>query len=179
MQFTQTILPWVYKIILPHSTDGRGSFTKVFHAEQFKSVIWYVPSFKESFYTSSHKDVIRGMHFQLPPSDLDKLVYVSSGSIRDVVLDLHANTETYGKYIAEELSVENHFALFIPKWFAHWFVSLSDNAVVHYITSEVYDPTCDTGICWDSFGYDWWIESLIISEKDIWLIPLSDFNSPF
>lgn len=179
MQFTKTILPWVYKITLPNSTDGRGSFTKVFHAEQFKEVIWYIPAFKESFYTQSHKNVIRGMHFQLPPSDLDKLVYVSSGSICDVVLDLHTNTETYGKYISEELSADNHFALFIPKWFAHWFVSLSDNAVVHYLTSEIYDPTCDTGICWDSFGYDWWLDSPIITEKDRWLISMSNFNSPF
>jgi dTDP-4-dehydrorhamnose 3,5-epimerase-like enzyme len=55
------------------------------------------------------------MHFQLPPSDLDKLVYVSSGSIRDVVLDLRTNTGTYGQHIAEELSADNHFALFIPR----------------------------------------------------------------
>lgn len=179
MQFTQTALPWVYKIALPYFTDTRGSFTKVFHAEQFAETIWYIPSFQESFYTESHKDVIRGMHFQLPPSDLDKLVYVSSGSIRDVVLDLRTNTDTYGQYITEELSEDNHFALFIPRWFAHGFLSLSDNTVVQYLTTEVYSATCDTWICWDSFGYNWWVESPIISEKDRWLVSLSDFNSPF
>jgi dTDP-4-dehydrorhamnose 3,5-epimerase len=179
MQFTQTTLQWVYKIALPHFIDSRGSFTKVFHAEQFAEIIWYVPSFQESYYTQSQKDVIRGMHFQIPPSDLDKLVYVSSWSIRDVVLDLRTYTGTYGQYIAEDLSMDNHFALFIPKWCSHWFVSLSDNAVVHYLTSAVYDPSCDTWICWDSFGFDWWITSPIVSEKDRWLIPLSEFNSPF
>jgi dTDP-4-dehydrorhamnose 3,5-epimerase-like enzyme len=92
---------------------------------------------------------------------------------------LRTNTDTYGQYITEELSADNHFALFIPKWCAHWFLSLSDNTVVQYLTSEVYSATCDTWICWDSFEYDWWIVSPIISEKDRWLISLSDFKSPF
>lgn len=179
MIIDKTKLPWVLTIQFPHFCDNRGSFTKSFHAGIFADMIGYIPQFKEWFFTKSQKNVIRGMHFQLPPSAVDKLVYVSSWIILDVVLDLRKDSWTYGEYIKKELNDENNIAIFIPKWLAHGFLSLSDTSTVHYLTTEVYDPVNDTWISWDSFGYDWeWVDP-IISGKDAQLGPLKDFSSPF
>lgn len=86
--------------------DERGSFVKTFHKDIFKANNLSV-DFEESFYSISNKDVIRGMHIQLPPKDHSKLVYVTRGSILDVILDLRKGSPTYGEYNAIELSGEN------------------------------------------------------------------------
>ncbi len=179
MQFKSTELDGLYEIILPRFTDDRGSFTRTFATPFFEEAIWYVPVWRETFYSISKKNVIRGMHFQIPPSDQDKLVYVISGVIDDVVLDIRKNSPTYGKYIVRELSFENQKALFIPKWFAHGFLSKNENSIVAYMVSESWDPACDVGICFDSFGYDWWILDPIVSDKDKKHSSLSEFTSPF
>ncbi len=179
MKFNNTWLAWVCKIELPYSSDMRWDFTKTFHSDTFQKTIWYTPFFKESFFTQSYKWVIRGMHFQLPPSDLDKLVYVTEWSILDVVLDLRRG-ESYGKYISEELTRENHYALFIPKWIAHGFLTLSDVATVHYLTTEVYNSECDSWISWNSFWFNWnWIIDPIVSSRDQSHLSFSTFESPF
>lgn len=158
--------------------DLRGSFIKTFHAQTF-SDYGLETDFRESFYSVSKKNVIRGMHFQSPPYDHTKLVYVVEGEIRDVVLDVRKGSPSYGKSIIETLSDSNHCSLYIPKGFAHGFYVCSDIAKVVYMQSSEYNSEHDSGIRWNSFGLDWEVENPILSERDQNLMRFQDFESPF
>lgn len=161
-----------------HFQDERGLFHKFFSKEDFSS-LGLDTDFKESYYSINKKNVIRGMHFQIPPADHTKLVYVTSGKIIDICLDIRKNSKTYGKYFSVELSGDVSKAIYIPKGFAHGFVSLKDNTCVHYLQTSCYAKECDCGIRYDSFGYDWNVKEPIISERDLQHPSFNEFNSPF
>ncbi|MEI8631931.1 dTDP-4-dehydrorhamnose 3,5-epimerase [Vibrio sp. PP-XX7] len=95
------------------------------------------------------------MHFQIPPYDHAKLVYVTDGEILDVAVDIRKNSLTFGQYFSTVLSNENAKSLYIAKGFAHGFLTLSESATVVYMTTTVHAPKYDRGIRWDSFGFDW------------------------
>lgn len=179
MQFNPTELSWLLEVQFPRFLDDRGSFTRVFTSSIFEDTLWYLPIFRETFYSVSVRGVIRGMHFQVPPCVQDKLVYVIGWIINDVVLDIRTESPTFWQYIVRELSFENKKALFIPKGFAHGFLSKSEQAVVAYMVTESWDPDCDKGIHYDSFGYDWNIEHPIVSTRDLNQTLFSNFISPF
>ena len=178
MKFTDTNIHGVKAIKLNAHSDKRGIFVKTFHSGLFAEH-GIKTSFKESFYSVSAKDVIRGMHFHLPPHAHDKLVYVVSGKITDVVLDLRKKSPTYGRYISEEMSSENRKAIYIPAGCAHGFLSLEDNSIVMYEQSSLYDHKADAGILWNSFGMNWGVTSPIISERDGSFTAFGSFDSPF
>lgn len=158
--------------------DNRGNFVKTYHNDLFHDLgIDFTPT--EEFYSTSHKDVLRGMHFQLPPHDHNKLVYCIRGAVLDVIVDLRLGSPTYGQHTAIELSETNHQLFYIPKGFAHGFLGLQDNSVMVYKTDHVYAPASDTGIRWDSFGFDWPVRDAVISDRDQAFLTLNDFDSPF
>ena len=135
--------------------------------------------FKESFYTESTANVLRGMHFQLPPADHAKLVYCIHGSILDVALDIRVGSPTYGEHELFELRAEWNNAVYLPRGIAHGFyVREAPSLVVYQVTSE-HDSSCDTGIRWDSFGAEWPLSSPLISPRDEALTPWQEFDSPF
>jgi dTDP-4-dehydrorhamnose 3,5-epimerase len=136
---------------------------------------------RESYFSISKRNVIRGMHFQLPPNDHEKLVYVPHGAILDVVVDLRKNSPTYGKYISIELSDQNKKSIFIPKGFAHGFKSLFDDTITVYNVATEYSSIADSGIHYNSFGFDWEIKHPIVSPRDVKFIGLNGFikNNPF
>lgn len=181
MNIVETPLGGLFEIENKVFKDDRGSFIKTFHSEVFAEK-GLDAGFKESFYSISNKGVLRGMHYQLPPHDHSKLVYVISGRILDVVVDVRENSETFGKYYSTELSEDNAKSLYIAKGFAHGFLTLSEKATVVYMTSTVHSPNYDTGIRWDSFGFDWneYINfnenSFVISERDRAFNKLLDNN---
>jgi len=157
--------------------DNRGSFTKVFNNDLFvKEGINFTP--KEIYYSISHKDVIRGMHFQTPPMDHAKLVYVSTGSIIDVVLDIRKESKNYGKYFSIKLNA-NQKSVLIPSGFAHGFRSLEDNTIVVYNQTSCYSKEHDSGILWNSFNFDWQLENPIISSRDKSFKKFLKLISPF
>jgi dTDP-4-dehydrorhamnose 3,5-epimerase len=121
------------------------------------------------------------MHFQLPPFDHEKLVFVPKGSIIDVVVDLRKNSSTYKKYISVELSDKNKKSIFIPKGLAHGFKSLEDNTITVYNVASEYKPKADAGIYYSSFGFEWEVEEPTISKRDAEFIGLNSFceNNPF
>lgn len=151
-------------------SDERGEFIKPFSVKIFaESGLDY--NFVEAFYSVSKKGVLRGMHFQIPPKEHTKLVFVSSGKIIDVVVDLRVDSATYQQYFSVILDGTN--ALYIPNGFAHGFLGLCDETKVHYMQSSCYDANCDYGIAFDSFGFDWRrvasehnISDFIISARD-------------
>ncbi|PDO89447.1 dTDP-4-dehydrorhamnose 3,5-epimerase [Kosakonia sacchari] len=178
MKITEVQFPGCFLIESSKFIDTRGGFVKTYHQKIFEEN-GIAMHFAEEFYSVSKKNVLRGMHFQLPPSDHEKLVYCLSGAVLDVFLDLRKESLTYGQSMGIELSGENTRALFLPKGIAHGFLSLEDNSVMIYKTSTVHDPLKDCGIRWDSFGYNWPISSPIISERDTKHSGFTEFNSPF
>jgi dTDP-4-dehydrorhamnose 3,5-epimerase len=164
MTSSPTALPGVLLLTNFVSNDKRGVFVKTFHAPQFQQQE-LATDFRESYYSISHRDVIRGMHFQLPPHEHDKLVYVTQGEILDVIIDLRRGSATFGQHVALRL-VEHTQAVYIPRGCAHGFLTLSDTATVVYNVTSVYEPTADAGIRWDSFGFEWPVQQPIISDRD-------------
>ncbi len=158
--------------------DLRGSFTKIFSKGTFQNDLTNIA---ESFYTISSKDVIRGMHFQLPPFENYKLIHVIRGSIEDVVLDLRKESSTYLNFYKIELNEKNKLAILIPPGVAHGFKVLEDDTTMIYFSNKVFSSAHDCGIHYNSINYDWRIEKPIVSDKDDNLSPLCEFlkENPF
>lgn len=176
VEIVDTELNGVYIIKNPIFNDVRGTFTKIYNEDQFGEFN-ICTDFKESYYTVSKKNVIRGMHFQRPPYDHNKLVYVPKGKIIDVILDLRQNSSTYKKFITVELSDSNGHSIYIPKGLAHGFKSLEDDTIAVYQVSTVYNSNYDSGVRYDSFGMDWNVDELIISDRDMEFMELDKFKS--
>lgn len=119
------------------------------------------------------------MHFQRPPYEHSKIVFCPVGAILDVLLDLRRGSPTFGQFCARELSAENHQAIFIPEGFAHGFKALTEGAMTYYLVSSEYDKDSDTGVRWDSFGFDWEEAHAVISQRDQQFLPLIELDSPF
>jgi len=158
--------------------DIRGKFIKTFNNDFFKENELNI-DIKETYYSISNKNVIRGMHFQTPPADHVKLVYVPFGRIMDVVLDLRKKSPTYGQYFSTELSSINGKVLIIPKGLAHGFKSLENNTNVTYMQTSCYAPNNDEGIRYDSFGFDWQCDTPNFSDRDLSFKSFNEFDSPF
>ena len=158
--------------------DTRGRFIKVFHEQAFieKGLETH---FAEEYYSISNKNVIRGMHFQLPPRDHVKVVYCVQGEVMDVVVDLRIGSPTYGQYATFELSAEKANSIYIPKGMAHGFCVLSELAIMVYKVSTIYSPEHDAGISWDSMGIPWPTKEPCMSDRDKSFQPLTNFKSPF
>lgn len=167
------------KILKPRVfEDTRGKFIKTFNNDFFIEFGLDI-NIKEIYYSISHKDVIRGMHFQTPPFEHIKLVYVPAGKIIDVVLDIRKNSPTYGEFFSTELSSENAEVLIIPKGLAHGFKSLENNTNVTYMQTSCYVPNNDCGIRYDSFEFDWECISPKLSDRDKSFPTLKEFDTPF
>ncbi|MEA3391765.1 MAG: dTDP-4-dehydrorhamnose 3,5-epimerase [Candidatus Marinimicrobia bacterium] len=178
MKIIKTLFDSVKCIEMPRFDDERGSFIKWYNDRSFAEQ-GISACFKESYFSISDKDVIRGMHFQAPPEDHEKCVSVSHGAVKDVILDIRKNSPSYGKAKEIILSAENHLALFIPRGFAHGFVSLEDHTIMNYLVATVHSPEHDKVIRWNSFAYDWKIQDPIISKRDKEAELFADFKSPF
>lgn len=167
------------KLIEPNRfADSRGEFVKTYHVDLFTAHgLSFVPA--EEFFSSSAKDCLRGMHFQLAPHAHDKLVYCIRGRVLDVVLDLRRSSLTYGQTSSFELSQENRHQLFIPMGCAHGFLSLEDNSTMVYQTSTTHHPDLDAGVRWDSFGFAWPVAVPTVSARDAVLPTFAAFVSPF
>lgn len=176
--FIPTKIEGVFEIDFFNIRDDRGAFVKTFHAEKLAEQ-GLETNFKESFYSVNNKDVIRGMHFQTPPDDHAKIVYCTSGSLVDVIVDLRKNSNTYGQYITVELSGTNAKGVYLPTGMAHGFCVRENNTCMVYLTSTVHSPKHDGGIRFDSFGYDWPTKQGIHSERDLEFPDLDKFTSPF
>lgn len=178
MEIEDTFIPGLKLIHLNKFTDTRGSFLKVFN-QDFFAKNGLETSFKESYFSVSHKNVIRGMHFQLPPYEHTKLVWLNQGKILDVVLDIRKASKTFGQHLSIQMNTDKPILIYIPAGCAHGFLSLEDNSMVSYMQTSVYNKDCDTGILWNSFGMDWKIENPIVSDRDNSFIKFEAFNTPF
>ena len=96
-----------------------------------------------------------------------------------MIIDLRKDSGSYGQFHAQELSAENHLAYYIPKGFAHGFKALTEGAMTYYLVSSAYHKESDTGIRYDSFGFDWEVKEPVLSERDKAFVTLQEFQSPF
>lgn len=158
--------------------DERGSFQKLFNSEWFKDNNLDC-DFKEFYYSVSQKNVIRGMHFQLPPHHHTKIVYVSKGSIVDVVVDLRKNSSTFAQYFSVTLNDTDARYLYIPTGFAHGFLSLEDGTIVNYAQTSCYNNEADCGVAYNSFEFDWKTPQPVISDRDLTFQKLENYISAF
>jgi dTDP-4-dehydrorhamnose 3,5-epimerase len=178
MLLNKTTLEGVYTVDHAISYDHRGFFSKNFQESIFIENKLKC-DFVEGYYTNSKKNVIRGMHFQSPPHDHEKLITVISGIIIDVVLDIRKSSKTFGTYFAVELSGEERKSLYISKGLAHGFGVLSDTAVIQYLVTSEYNAPNDNGVLFNSFGFSWPITNPIISNRDLAFPALEKLASPF
>lgn len=175
---TPSRLPGCLQIQLPHFADARGTFVKLLHRSSWAE--WGLDcTFPELFYSSSHSNVLRGMHFQLPPHDHAKLVVCQAGQVLDVVVDVRKGSPTFGEHAAFMLDGEQPQAIYIPSGLAHGFCSLSDNAQMLYAVTSEHTPSHDAGIHWRSAGIQWPVAEPLVSPRDESLPALQDFESPF
>jgi len=178
VQFAATKLAGCYVVQFPAFHDNRGFFVKAIQRSAFEEH-GLDADFAEVFYTTSHENVLRGMHFQVPPSDHAKLIYCTSGSICDMALDLRVGSPSYGQHEVYELSERFHNAIYLPRGIAHGFyVREAPSVVVYHVTTE-HSSAHDQGILWNSFGAPWPVNDPILSERDSSFPALDQFESPF
>jgi dTDP-4-dehydrorhamnose 3,5-epimerase len=158
-----------------YSEDVRGNFSKPF---SLPNAIGDEYAIREIFWSTSARGVIRGMHFQLPPASIGKIVWVSRGSAVDVVVDLRIHAG-HGNVSSFDLDAVSGKAVWVPSGFAHGFQALEDDTIVNYAVDGDFDPVADAGVRWDSVGFDWPIAPGPISARDQSLPTLSEFDSPF
>ena len=163
--------------------DERGYFFESFNAERFLAETGVSTTFVQDNESKSKYGVLRGLHFQRPPYAQSKLVRVVKGRVLDVAVDIRIGSPTYGKYVAVELSEDNHRQLFLPRGMAHGFAVLSEDAVFQYKCDNLYHPECEGSIIWNdpAIGIDWGIrtEDVILSERDKHHPRLSELDEVF
>ena len=168
MIFQETALAGAYLIDLEKRGDERGFFARVFCEKEFSShgLVTHFVQVNNSL--SADRGTLRGMHYQLHPHAETKLVRCIRGALWDVILDLRPGSPSFGKSVGVELSAENRRMIYVPKGFAHGFVTLQTDTEAFYFADEFYAPDCERGVRWNDprFGIEWPIEPAVISDKD-------------
>jgi dTDP-4-dehydrorhamnose 3,5-epimerase len=181
MVIEQTLLEGVLLFTPRVFSDNRGSFFESFNHRAFESAVGFSVQFVQDNESVSHKNVLRGLHFQLPPMTQGKLVRVVKGSVLDVAVDLRKSSATFGKHVSVELSAENKKQLWIPAGFAHGFLSLEEGTVFNYKCTNYYAPDTECTLQWNDpeLGINWGVETPVISAKDQNSLLFHTFASPF
>jgi dTDP-4-dehydrorhamnose reductase/dTDP-4-dehydrorhamnose 3,5-epimerase len=181
MQVVRTDIEGVYIIEPKVFGDHRGWFMETYSKLKLVQQGIGVDFIQDNHSMSTKKGTLRGLHFQINPKAQTKFVRCTKGAILDVAVDIRKGSPTYKKWIAVELSAENKKQLFIPKGFAHGFLTLVDDVEVQYKVDEYYTPECDRSIRFDDpeIGINWGISNPILSEKDLKAPLLKDSDHNF
>ena len=168
MKVIETKLPGV-RILEPQVFgDARGWFMESWSQKKMENAGIHVDFVQDNHSFSAERGTLRGLHYQLNPMAQAKLLRVSRGAVFDVAVDIRCGSPTYAQWIGIELSAENYRQLFIPRGFAHGFITLTDNVEVQYKADNLYAPDCDGNIRWDdpAIGVAWPCPPVVLSEKD-------------
>lgn len=175
LKITETNLPGVVIIEPRVFTDPRGFFLETFNGSKY-GACGIPETFVQDNHSQSSKGILRGMHYQITQPQ-GKLIYVVSGEIFDVAVDIRQGSPTFGQWAGVTLSGENKRQLYIPEGFAHGFCVLSDTVDVIYKCTDFYSPEGERGIAWDDpeINIDWPIDAApLLSEKDKKNLKLSE-----
>jgi dTDP-4-dehydrorhamnose 3,5-epimerase len=160
MKAVPTAIPEVLLIEPRVFGDARGFFYESWNARAFDAAVGKPVRFVQDNHSASLRGVLRGLHYQLRQPQ-GKLVRVVAGEVYDVVVDLRRSSPTFGRWVGERLSAENHRMLWVPEGFAHGFLVLSDRAEFLYKTTDYYAPEHERTLLWNdpALAIDWPIES--------------------
>lgn len=150
-------------------TDERGAFFESFNEARFREATGFAGNFVQDNHSISHKGVLRGLHYQLPPHAQGKLVRVVSGAAFDVAVDIRKGSPTFGKWAGVELSASNRKQFWIPGGFAHGFLALEDNTEFLYKTTDFWSAPSERSLRWDDpeIGIAWPLDGApLLSGKD-------------
>lgn len=177
MKVTRLALDGVLLVETQRFHDERGSLRETWRESRYLEA-GISERFVQDNASYSKKNVLRGLHLQ-HPSGQGKLVSVLAGEILDVAVDVRRGSPTFGKWVAERLSAENAFQLYIPAGFAHGFAVTSDDALVLYKCTDYHVPGDELTVRWDDpdIGIEWPLSSPIVSAKDANGIRLKDIES--
>jgi dTDP-4-dehydrorhamnose 3,5-epimerase len=166
-RFEPLAIPDVVLVRPQRHVDRRGYFEESYRRSAFAEA-GISAEFVQDNFARSARNVLRGLHYQLPPAAQGKLVSVASGRIFDVAVDLRAASHTFGRWVGEVVDAESRTLLWIPEGFAHGYVVLSDTADVTYKVTAEYAASLDRGIRWDdpALGIEWPVSDPIVSDKD-------------
>ncbi|MBQ7741507.1 MAG: dTDP-4-dehydrorhamnose 3,5-epimerase [Bacteroidaceae bacterium] len=170
MQYIETEIKGVWVLEPRVFEDARGYFMETYRQEDFDAHIGETVFVQDNESKSSY-GVVRGLHYQKGEWSQAKLVRVMQGKVLDVAVDLRRSSETFGKFVAVELSADNKRQLFVPRGFAHGFAVLSDTAVFAYKVDNKYMPSAEASIRFDDpdIGIEWPVaaDDMILSPKDL------------
>lgn len=174
MKFTPTVIPDVVEIEPAVFADDRGWFMESFNERAFGEGLAVLgqprpPPFVQDNHSCSHRGVLRGLHYQLPPHAQGKLVRVVTGAVFDVVVDLRRASPHFGRHVSAELTAVNRKVLWIPPGFAHGFLSLQDDTQLIYKVTDYHARDCEAAIRWNDpdLGIAWPdVGGVRLSDKD-------------
>jgi len=168
MKFTKTNISDLYIIEIEKKEDSRGYFARTFCKKEFASQDLQTDFVQSNIAHSDSKGTLRGMHYQKSPHSETKIVRCTRGSLYDIAIDLRPGSPTFKKWFGTELSDSGNKMLYIPKGFAHGYLTLQDKTEIQYMVSECYTPSSEKGVRYNdpAFNIKWPIEPKIISKKD-------------
>jgi dTDP-4-dehydrorhamnose 3,5-epimerase len=168
MIFQETPIAGAFLIELEKRGDDRGFFARAFCEKEFGAKGLATRFVQVNNSLSAQRGTLRGMHYQLPPFAETKLVRCIRGALYDVILDLREGSPTFGRSFGAEISAENRRMMYVPKGFAHGFVTLSDATEAFYFVDEFYGPQHERGVRWDDprFAIQWPVAPTVLSDKD-------------
>lgn len=168
LNFFATKLEGAFIIEPERLEDDRGFFARTWCEREFAAHGLEPRCVQCSISFNQKKSTLRGLHYQVAPSEEAKLVRCTRGALYDVIVDLRSDSKTFGQWFSAELTAENRQMIFIPKSFAHGFLTLQDDTEVFYQMSAFYAPEYVRGLRWNdpAFGISWPAEVRVISERD-------------
>jgi dTDP-4-dehydrorhamnose 3,5-epimerase len=150
--------------------DDRGFFFESFNQQSFNEATGLDANFVQDNHSKSAKNVLRGLHYQLPPKAQGKLVRVVAGEVFDVAVDIRKGSPTFGQWVGQVLSAENKLQMWVPAGLAHGFLVLSSSAEFLYKTTDYYAPAYERSLAWNdpALAIDWPLTGgpAVLSAKD-------------
>ena len=168
MIFGETAIAGAFVIDVERSEDERGFFARTFCEDEMRAHGLNARVVQCNVSWNRKRGTLRGMHYQAAPHEETKIVRCPRGAIWDVIADLRPDSKTYRHWIAIELNAGNARALYIPHGVAHGFITLTDDAEVHYLMGSAFVQEASRGIAWDDPALEirWPMEPVVISERD-------------
>jgi dTDP-4-dehydrorhamnose 3,5-epimerase len=168
MKFRELPLKGAYTIDLEKHEDDRGFFARYWCQKEFDKIGMDTSIVQINNSLSRKRGTLRGLHFQRPPKSETKILRCICGAIWDVIVDVRVNSPTYGQWFGTELNAENRIMMYVPKGFAHGFISLTDESEIIYLVTELYSSIHEDTLRWDDpfHGIEWPIEPTVLSDKD-------------
>ncbi len=168
--FERLAIPDVFLYTPKRHGDARGFFVETFSRAALEPMTGPLDWMQDNHARSEPRGVLRGLHLQVGPHAQDKLLRCVRGAILDVAVDVRTGSPMFGRHVSAMLSADNGVQIFVPKGFAHGYLTLEPGTEVIYKVTDVYDPSCEHGVAWNdpALGIDWGVgaDGVILSARD-------------